>query len=159
MIRRVTASDIPECVDVIRNSFLTVAEEFGFTEQNAPRFTAFAATAERLGWQLEEGRPMFAYAEDGRIAGYYSLHVGENGECELNNLCVLPEYRHKKIGERLFSHAVSTAKGFGCTLMNIGIVEENQRLREWYEKLGARHIRTQKFDFFPFTCGYMTLEL
>lgn len=159
MIREMTAEDIPECVEVIRGSFLTVADELGFNEQNAPRFTAFAVTAERLGWQLEEGRPMFAYDEGGRIAGYYSLHIGENDECELNNLCVLPEYRHRGIGEQLFSHAVSTAKGRGCALMNIGIVEENTRLRAWYESLGARHIRTQKFDFFPFTCGYMTLGL
>jgi len=39
--------------------------------------------------------------------------------------------------------------------MNIGIVEENVKLRKWYEKHGAEHIGTEKYDFFPFTCGYM----
>ena len=43
--------------------------------------------------------------------------------------------------------------------MNIGIVEENTVLRKWYERNGAIHIRTQKFDFFPFTCGYLKREL
>ena len=31
--------------------------------------------------------------------------------------------------------------------MNIGIVAENVRLREWYEKAGAIHVGTHKFDF------------
>ena len=42
MIRPVTEKDIPVCVKVIRESFLTVAEEFHFTKENAPRFTAFS---------------------------------------------------------------------------------------------------------------------
>ena len=89
------------------------------------------------------------------IIGYYSLQIQENGECELNNLCVLPQYRHQKVGEALFHHAVLQAAEAGCIKINIGIVEENKRLRTWYEKLGAKHIGTKKFDFFPFTCGYM----
>ena len=43
--------------------------------------------------------------------------------------------------------------------MNIGIVEENKKLRKWYEDNGAVHLGTHKFDFFPFTCGYMRKEL
>lgn len=59
---------------------------------------------------------MFAYYDDSKIIGYYSLSLQENDEYELNNLCVLPQYRHK-------------------------------------------HIGTKKFDFFPFTCGYMKRDL
>lgn len=44
MIRELEEKDIAECVKVIRESFGTVAEEFGFTPQNAPGFTAFATT-------------------------------------------------------------------------------------------------------------------
>lgn len=39
--------------------------------------------------------------------------------------------------------------------MCIGIVEENTMLKKWYEANGFIHIGTEKFDFFPFTCGYM----
>ena len=156
MIRAVCKNDLEECVKVIRSSFKTVADEFGFTEENAPRFTAFATTEERLLWQYEhEKRAMFAYCVDGCIVGYYSLLWQDNGECELNNLCVLSEHRHKNIGKGLLEHAFSEARKIGCSVMNIGIVEENIRLRKWYEDNGAEHIRTEKYDFFPFTCGYM----
>ena len=135
---------------------MTVADEFRFTIENAPRFTAFATTEERLVYQLEqERRQMFAYYDDGRIVGYYSLLKQNEKECELNNLCVLEEYRHKKIGEQLLEHAFKEARKMGCSQMNIGIVEENVKLRKWYETHGAEHIGTEKYDFFPFTCGYM----
>lgn len=159
MIQQIKREDIPECVQVIQKSFLTVAEEFGFTQENAPRFTAFAVSEERLSWQYEQGRPMFAYREEGEIFGYFSLELKAEGECELNNLCVLPEHRHKRIGEQLLEHAFLVAKRNQYRKMFAGIVEENQLLRRWYEAHDFRHVGTEKFDFFPFTCGYMEKEL
>ncbi len=160
MIKEINACDIPECVELIKSSFMTVADEFGFTAENAPRFTAFATTTERLEWQLHnENRLMFAYYDDNSIIGYYSLLVQNNAECELNNLCVLPSQRHNRIGEKLLLHASEQAKQLGCSKMNIGIVEENTRLRKWYEEHGFTHTGTQKFDFFPFTCGYMYKDI
>lgn len=160
MIKQITKENIPECASVIRESFLTVAEEFGFTPENAPRFTAFAVTEDRLLWQLEsERRPMYAYFEDGNIVGYYSLFPAGDGVCELNNLCVLPEYRHNKIGEKLLLDSFENAKRLGCTKMKLSIVEENKRMRKWYELHGFLHTGTEKLDFFPFTCGYMEIDL
>ena len=160
MIRAIDFTDITECVNVIRESFLTVADDFGFTVENVPRFTAFATTEERLTWQMEnEHRPMYAYYGDGKIVGYYSLAAMDEHKCELNNLCVLPSYRHNRIGEELLKHAFDTAKSLNYTKMHIGIVEENKVVKQWYEMMGFVHIGVEKFDFLPFTCGYMEREL
>ena len=110
MIRPVTEKDIPACVEVIRESFLTVAEEFHFTKESASRFTAFSVNEGRLSYQFHvEHRPMYAYADGDKIVGYYSLFPEENNTCELNNLAVLPAYRHKSIGKQLLEHAEKTA--------------------------------------------------
>ena len=176
MIRQITKEDIKESVRVITESFMTVADELGFTRENAPRFTAFATTEDRLMYQLEvEKRPMFGFFSDdissdfdsgdagdsgsGKLLGYYSLYKQSDAEWELNNLCVLPEYRHDGIGDLLLKDAFSRAKAMGAEKLNIGIVEENQRLRVWYESKGFLHLGTKKFDFFPFTCGYMEKKL
>ena len=159
MIRKAERGDLAACAALIRKSFMTVAEQLGLTEDNAPRFTAFSVTPERLERQMDEGRPMFVCEEDGVLCGYCSLLLGQDGECELNNLAVLPEFRHRGIGGRLLARAVSAAEDAGCTVMNIGIVEENRTLRQWYERCGAVHCGTAKFDFFPFTCGYMKIGL
>ena len=159
-IRIMKIEEIPECVRVIRSAFATVADEFGFTAENAPRFTAFATNAQRLRWHLEqEHRPMYVYCIDGKIVGYYSLAILKDGAVELNNLAVLPEYRHRGIGEQLLLHAFDRARELGCGVMKIGIVEENKVLRQWYERYGFIHKGTEKFDFFPFTCGYLEKKL
>ena len=160
MIKKVEKNNISECAKVIRDSFFTVAEEFGFTIENAPRFTAFSVTEERLLWQLNnEHRPMYAYYKEGNIIGYYSLLLLEDNECELNNLCVLPPYRHMGTGEKLLHNAFQEAENLGCVKIKIGIVEENTVLRKWYETFGFVHTKTEKYDFFPFTCGYMEKSL
>ncbi|MBQ7719196.1 MAG: GNAT family N-acetyltransferase, partial [Clostridia bacterium] len=76
-----------------------------------------------------------------------------------NNMAVLPEYRHRGIGKRLLTHAYETARQRGCHTVHIGIVEENKLLRKWYEDRGVVRTGTKKFDFFPFTCGYMEKKL
>ena len=44
-------------------------------------------------------------------------------------------------------------------MIKVEIVEENKLLSNWNESLGFVHIGTEKYDFFPFTCGYMEKEL
>ena len=159
-LRRMSIDEVRECVEVIRSSFQTVADEFGFTEENAPRFTAFATDENRLLYQFcVEKRPMYVYLIGKKIVGYYSLALSDDGSAELNNLAVLPEYRHKGIGGKLLTDAMIQAKTFGKATLKLGIVEENKRLRKWYESFGFVHVGTQKFDFFPFTCGYLEREL
>ena len=160
MIREMRREEIPVCVEILRKSFQTVADEFGFTKENSPYFVAFSACDERLIKQLDEQhRPMFVYEKDGVLCGYYNLLMQENNECELGSLSVLPEYRHKGIGKELLMHSLDQARRAGCKTLNLSIVEENQVLRRWYEANGAEHLYTKKFDFFAFTVGYMKIAL
>ena len=94
---------------------------------------------------------MFAYYDYSKIVGYYLLSLQDNNKCELNNLCILPQYRHKGIGAKLLEHAYIKAKEMRCKKKNIGIVEENTILREWYEDNGFIHIGTENVEFFPFS--------
>ena len=47
----------------------------------------------------------------------------------------------------------------GCSRMTLSLVEENARLKRWYENFGFVSVGTEKYDFFPFTCGYMERAL
>lgn len=137
-IRKVTEKDIPECVRVIRRSFQTVADEFGFTPEKDPKFTSYATTEERLEYHMYvEKRPMYACFVDGKIAGYYSLHIAD-GEIELSNLCTDPEFRHRKIGEALMFHSFDRARELGFTEITIGVVDANERVKRWYESFGFK---------------------
>ena len=79
------------CLDIIRNSFATVAEEFSLTESNCPSHTAFI-TMDKLEMQYDDDRPMFLFYQDAIPVGYFSLAKCSDEEWELNNLAVLPKY-------------------------------------------------------------------
>lgn len=118
MIKEIDRNEILECVTVIKDSFMTVADELGFTVENAPRFTAFAISDEGLYYQLEnEHRLMIAYyLDNGKMIGYYSLLLQDDHQCELNSLCVLPEHRHNNIGAALLKDAYIRAKNKGFVI-------------------------------------------
>lgn len=159
VIRHISIDEASECAELIRTSFKTVADEFGITAENAPRFTAFATDENRLKYHfIKEKRPMYVYLLDGKMVGYYSIAVIDENTVEMNNLAVLPEYRHQGIGKDLVRDCFKKAKILGAKRINIGIVEENKQLKGWYESLGFVPTGTEKFDFFPFTCGYMSYQ-
>ena len=158
-IKKLGKADIPDCVSVIRRSFRTVADGFGFTEENAPAFTAFATNEEKVNqWMTEQGRSMYGCFENDRLVGYYNLLSTEDGY-ELGSLSVLPEYRHEGIGRILLTDAMIRAAAENVDKMKLSIVEENVTLRKWYEDMDFTHTGTRKFDFFPFTCGYLERDM
>ncbi len=130
MIREIEEKEYKEAVDVIKNSFLTVANEFGFTVENAPGFVAFSTNEDKiLSWKNEQ-RPMLGFFKDDKMVGFYNLCINGN-ECELGSLSVLPEYRHDKIGQQLLEDACNREKSLGCNVLNLSIGEENKVLRAW----------------------------
>lgn len=146
------------CLDIIRNSFATVAKEFSLTESNCLSHTAFM-TIDKLEKQFDDNRPMFLFYQEDIPVGYFSLTKCNDGEWELNNLAVLPEFRHSGIGKALIDYAVARVKNYDGNKISIGIIEENTKLKEWYLKLGFKHISTRKFEHLPFTVGFMELEV
>jgi ribosomal protein S18 acetylase RimI-like enzyme len=160
MIKQLNECEISFAVEVIRASFATVAEEFGLTEQNSPRYTAFSVNTERLKNQLEWGWLMYGFYDETRLIGYVSLSKeSKENEAddiyEIHNLAVLPEYRRKGYGRRLLDFCKEKVKESGGGKIVLGIIEENTVLKNWYAENGFIHTGTKKFDFFPFTSGYM----
>ena len=158
MIVRVEKSDLEKCLDVIRASFATVAEDFGFTEENCPGHSSFMKL-DRLERDFGFGNPMYAYVADGRYVGFVSVRPMEDS-CEMKLLSVLPGCRHAGIGRELVEHAKRvTLEDFGKRKMTIGIIEEGAVLKAWYESLGFVHTGTQRFEHLPFTVGFMEMPL
>lgn len=158
MIRKVNLSEMQICSDVIKESFLPVALKFNITKDNAPRYVAFSVTPEKLKEQYLNGREMYVYEFHEQIVGFFSLDFSDKN-CELNNLCVLPEYQYNGIGEELLKFAINRALEKKSNNFTLSIVEENTVLKDWYSSFGFIHTHTKKYNFFPFNCGYMELKL
>ena len=154
IISKVEPKELQACLEVIHRSFKTVAEDFCLTPENCPRHTSFLPLVfleTQMGW----GWHMYALRSNSEIIGYMSLSKNDNGYYELHHLCVLPEYRHEGYGKMLLDFAKQTVRSFGGTGIKIGIIEESEILKTWYQKNGFVSIETKKFDHLPFTSGYL----
>lgn len=109
MITKVNSSEqLNICLDIIHKSFQTVADELNLTRETCPSHTAFMPI-ERLISQFDNDTPMLLYQYNGRFVGYFSLSINDDS-VELNNLAVLPEYRHLGIGKELVDYAITYSK-------------------------------------------------
>lgn len=146
------------CLDIIHKSFITVADDFNLTRDNCPSHTAFISL-EKLKAQYLAGRAMFLYEKDGEKVGYFSLK--KNGNiAELDNLAVLPSYRHSGIGKEIIEFSKEYAREhLHAEKLTIGIIEENAVLKKWYENLEFIHTGTKKFQHLPFTVGFMEINI
>jgi ribosomal protein S18 acetylase RimI-like enzyme len=158
MIRQIARDEIKVCVQVIRKSFGTVAQEFSLTKENCPGNASFMKV-ERIYKQYDEGRAMFAYLDNDIIVGFFSLSKNDGGSFELNNLAVLVEYRHKGYGREMITFAMDKVREMGSSKMTIGLIEESTELRNWYIGLGFIYAGSRKYKHLPFTVGFMKIGL
>ena len=154
MIREVTKNDLNECLEVIHQSFSTVAEQFGLTKENCPKHTSFIPLS-FLETQMNWGWNMYALYAGKKIIGYMSLSKEDDDAFELHNLAVLPEYRHNGFGKLLLDYAKDVVKASGGNVIKIGMIEESTVLKNWYIANGFVHTGTKKFDHLSFTSGYL----
>lgn len=153
-IAKVKTSDLPECLEVIHQSFKTVADAFGLTRENCPKHTSFIPLS-FLETQMNWGWHMYALYTGEKIIGYMSLSKEGEDTFELHNLAVLPEYRHNGLGKLLLDRAKEAVRTLGGKSIKIGIIEESTLLKNWYIANGFVHTGTKKFDHLPFTSGYL----
>lgn len=154
VIYEIDQNELKECLDVIHQSFRTVAEQFGLTKENCPKHTSFIPLS-FLETQKNWGWHMYALYAGKKIIGYMSLSKVNDEIFELHNLAVLPEYRHKRFGKLLLDHAKDIVKSLGGSAINIGIIEESIVLKKWYIANGFVHTGIKKYDHLPFTSGYL----
>ena len=157
-IRPAQQEEMGHCAELIRQSFLPVAEEFGLTKENCPSNGAFLET-ERLVGDWEEGAKIYGLYREGVLCGFMELKDKGNGLFTLEKLCVPPPYRHLGFGTQLLDVAKAEAVAMGAKKISIGIMENHAVLKSWYEKYGFVSTGTKQFPHLPFLVGFMELEL
>ncbi len=157
-IRNVRFEELDACAQVIRQSFDTVAVEFGLTVQNCPTNGAFIKTGHLVS-DWNKGVNLYGLYFDGEMIGFLELKRGKAGSIELEKVCVLPKHRHNGCGALLLQFAKEEALRLGGEKITIGIIEDNARLKQWYIRQGFVHIGTATFVHLPFVVGFMQMQV
>lgn len=148
-------NDIDRITIVINQSFQTVAEEFGFTEQSVPTFPAFIKP-EIIENQISKGLFLYCFSVADAFAGSVGISdLRDTNTFKIERLAVLPEYRHCGIGKKLMDFAYNEIAARSGKIAQVEIVNENTKLKSWYTNNGFREIRIDTYKHLPFTVCVM----
>lgn len=151
-------TELSKSVQVLRDSYMTVAAAFNLTIENCPTNAAFT-TPEQLQQLLERGGKLFGWYDNNKPIGIVAIeHAGE-GIYYLEKLAVLPEYRHRGYGRKLVDFVYSYVKAKRGERISIGIIDENSLLKEWYKEQGYVETGKKEFNHLPFTVCFMEREI
>ena len=106
------------------------------------------AIADRLTESSRLKSPFVTYVlayEDGRPVGHCSAWGGMDGVGQVEELFVLPEYRHRGIGTALLHHCVGRARSQGAASTVI-VVDSTNTAKEMYAALGWRPLALCRQD-------------
>lgn len=157
-IRPVGAEDLGVVVSIIRRANAAVAEWFTLTMENCPRSPAFY-TQRRAEDDLARGVRYFLLEEDGRACACVAMEQAKPGIVYLKRLAVLPEEQRNGFGRALVEYVFGQASAIGVERVEIAVISENQRLKDWYERFGFVQTGTKRFDHLPFVVAFMAKEL
>lgn len=143
-----------DCAAVIRAAFITVADDFRLTKENAPTNPAFIE-ADALFKMHESKTDMFAVRENGTVIGFVAVEKAKDDTYYMEKLAVLPSSRHRGCGKAIMDYVFAFVKSEGGKRVSIGIINENTVLKNWYISYGFTETETKVFKHLPFTVCLM----
>ena len=157
-IRAATFDDIPVLAAIIRSAYRTVADRFDLTAENCPKHPS-NCTGAWIEADFSRGVSYFLLESSGRTEGCAALEKAGPDTCYLERLAVLPDSRRHGCGKMLVDFIFEQARALGCRKVGIGIIAEQEDLRQWYERIGFQAKGTKRFDHLPFTVLFMEYGL
>ena len=109
--------------------------------------------------RFPEGGQYFIIEEDGMPVGCVGLEEAAAGTCYVERLTVLPAFRGRGLGRRLLSHAAECAMHLGSSRLEVGIISDDVRLRDWYARYGFVVTGTRRFPHLPFEVTFMAKDI
>jgi len=157
-IRAATRKDVALLTDIIRSSFLDVAERFGLTKENCPKH-ASNCMVDWIEKDMDRGVTYFILEEEGQASGSVALERVSGELCYLERLAVLPDRRRNGLGRTLVDLVLTEANCNGAKRLNIGTIAEQSELGNWYRKIGFVETETKEFTHLPFRVRFMSYEI
>ena len=157
-IHSVEEHQLPDCLKTLHAAFGESAKIYGYTRESYPSSGAFI-TLDDLMQAKKRGVHMYAAYVEGVVAGYVQLEKLEMGVYAFRRFAVLPQYQKLGIGRALVSHCRARAELYGGKKLTLIMINQNQRLKDFYISNGFRVVRTALDSSYPFEYSVMELEL
>jgi diamine N-acetyltransferase len=150
----INENELENSVQVIGDSFQTVAVEFKLNKDNCPTHPSLI-TLKQLKEMKRKGLKLFGLFEGNIQVGFVAVEKKKDKVYSIEKLAVLPEYRHKGYGGELLEFVGDYVKNLEGKTLSIGIINEHTVLKKWYEGKGFQETGITKFVHLPFTVCFM----
>jgi GNAT superfamily N-acetyltransferase len=132
-ISQATIEDIPQLAELLAILF---RQEADFVPDRVRQERGLRLIIE----QPEIGR-IFCIRIDGRVVGMVSLlftvSTAEGGRAAwLEDMIVHPDFRGRKLGQRMLDHAIAEGKALGCSRFTLLTDGDNSPAMRFYERAG-----------------------
>jgi len=154
-IRSVRPHEKQVLAELIRQSYLDVAERFSLTAQNCPKHPS-NCTESWIERDFDKGVNYFFACRKNEPVGCVALEMATDQLAYLERLAVLPAHRRMGLGDSLARHALDLAQAKGAESVSVGIIAAQEELKQWYLKLGFKEGDTKAFDHLPFMVTFMS---
>ncbi len=157
-IKEANQADAFAISELIRTSYMTVAETYGLNSDNCPKHPS-NCTELWVQSDFNRGVRYFILESDTQLIGCVALEKASDERCYLERLAVIPTERHKGIGSMLVRYFIKIATIMGLKTIGIGIIANQTELKEWYEKIGFKRTDQTSFDHLPFEVVFMEYQI
>lgn len=150
MIKPITKSDLKDCLKIFHQGYETVAIKFGLTEENYPDRGGACLPLQKPQADFEKGALMFGYFCNEKLVGFLGIKMHDNGICSSLTLLHSANTAITAAAKLCQPFARKPQKPLGAQSI-IGQIEDNKRLRQWYENNGFVNAGYKNYKGAPYT--------
>ncbi|MDO9535897.1 MAG: GNAT family N-acetyltransferase [Bacillota bacterium] len=152
--------EIADSAVLLRDSFFTVAKEFGLTENNCPTYPAFITYPELKVLKEKKNIKMFGLFVENVQVGFVAVEKADQlSVFQMHKLAILPEYRNKTYGTYLLNYVYEYVKREKGKKIKAVIINDNTLLKDWYIENGFVELETKNFNHLPFKVCFLEKEI
>jgi ribosomal protein S18 acetylase RimI-like enzyme len=151
-IRKITVKEVARLQEFSVKTYRQTFEPFN-TEKNMAEYLADAYNLSKLTQEIATVGTTFYFIEENKvIGGYLKLNVGSaikevqaDNPLEVERLYVDAAFKRRGLGQKLMEFAISEAQRAQKDNLWLGVWENNQAAKAFYEKMGF--VYTSAHDF------------
>jgi diamine N-acetyltransferase len=156
-IDKASFSDIKNITLLVIEANKPIAYSLGITPENGPSHPSNCKDC----WieeNMNKGEIYFICSYKDRVIGTIAYKI-KGSVLTMKHLAVLPKFWGLGLGSSLVNHIFECAKSQKVSSINIGLIDDNSRLKEWYKSFGFSPCKTKKIQGLPYRLTFMKKSL
>lgn len=156
-IKKCNLSDIEEICSIVVQANKPIAKTYGITTYNGSSHPSNC----KVNWikdNMSNGILYFFCYNNDKALGTIGYKI-KGKVLTIKHLAVLPESWGIGIGTILLEHILKFGKEKNIDSINLGLIDDNFRLKTWYQSFGFKPCKSKQIQGLPYKITFMKMIL